>query len=60
MVFSPKLKENILVTGRSSRFCQFLKKDLKKFNAIFTTKKTSICLILNKWKNLLKIKKLNI
>ena len=39
MVFSPKLKENILVTGKSSRFCQFLKKDLKKFNAIFTTKK---------------------
>ena len=39
MVFSPKLKENILVTGKSSRFCKFLKKDLKKFNAIFTTKK---------------------
>jgi len=39
MVYSPKLKENILVTGKSSRFCKFLKKDLKKFNAIFTTKK---------------------
>ena len=39
MVFSPKLKENILVTGKNSRFCKFLKKDLKKFNAVFTTKK---------------------
>ena len=35
MVLSSKLKK-ILVTGSSSRFCKFLKKDLISFNATFT------------------------
>ena len=38
MVFTP-LKKKILITGKSSRFCKFLKNDLKKFNTIFASKK---------------------
>ena len=38
MVLSSKLKK-ILVTGSSSRFCKFLKKDLITFSATFTKKK---------------------
>ena len=58
MVFSPKLKENILVTGKSSRFCQFLKKDLKKFNAIFTTKKNFNLLNFKQMEKFVKNKKI--
>tara|TARA_B100000575_G_C23059002_1_gene609701 strand:- start:249 stop:1004 length:756 start_codon:yes stop_codon:yes gene_type:complete len=33
------LKPNILVTGGTSRFCKYLKKELKNFKAIFPTKR---------------------
>ena len=39
MVFSSKLKK-ILITGSNSRFCKFLKKDMKNINCLFPTKKT--------------------
>ena len=39
MVFKNNLKEHILITGSNSRFCKFLKEDLKKFKTSFTTKK---------------------
>ena len=58
MVFSLKLKENILVTGKSSRFCKFLKKDLKKFNAIFTTKKNFNLLNFKQMEKFVKNKKI--
>ena len=40
MVFLSKLKKNILVTGKSSRFCNYLRKNNSNFNFQFTTKKT--------------------
>ena len=33
------LKKKILITGKSSRFCKYLKNDLSDFNTIFTDKK---------------------
>ena len=39
MVYSLKLKKNILITGKSSRFCKYLKPHLKNFNTIYTDKK---------------------
>ena len=39
MVFTPINKKKILVTGKNSRFSKFLVKDLKNFDAIFTSKK---------------------
>jgi len=39
MVYSSKLKKNILVTGKSSRFCKYLRKNLTKYNTIYTDKK---------------------
>ncbi len=38
MVFTSKLKKNILITGKTSRFCRFLKNNLDKFNTIYTDK----------------------
>ena len=32
-------KKNILITGKTSRFCNYLKNDLDGFNTYFTTKK---------------------
>jgi len=55
MVFSP-LKKKILITGKSSRFCKFLKNDLKKFNTIFTSKETFDVRNYNKMKNFIKNK----
>ena len=39
MVFSSIKKNKILITGKNSRFCKFLKEDLKDFKTIFTSKK---------------------
>ncbi len=39
MVHTSKLKKNILITGKTSRFCKFLKHYLYKFNTIYTDKK---------------------
>jgi len=55
MVFTP-LKKKILITGKSSRFCKFLKNDLKKFNTIFTSKKMFDVCNYNKMKNFIKNK----
>ena len=38
MVFAPINKNKILITGKNSRFCMFLKEDLKEFKTIFTSK----------------------
>ena len=38
MVFLHKQKK-IIITGKNSRFCNFLKYDLKNYNCIFTSKK---------------------
>ena len=39
MVFSSIKKNKILITGKNSRFCKFLKEDLEDFKTIFTSKK---------------------
>ena len=39
MVFPSNLKKNILVTGKSSRFCNYLSQNNNIFNFHFTTKK---------------------
>lgn len=53
-----KLKK-ILVTGKSSRFCKYLKKDLEKFNCIYTSKKEFDILNFDKMKNFIKNKKIS-
>ena len=50
MVQSLKLKK-ILVTGSSSRFCKYLKEDLKHYNVFFTSKKNFNILDFKKWKD---------
>ena len=39
MVYAPKLKRNVLVTGGSSRFCKFLRLNNSNLNFIYTDKK---------------------
>tara|TARA_B100000767_G_scaffold275759_1_gene315168 strand:+ start:11148 stop:11915 length:768 start_codon:yes stop_codon:yes gene_type:complete len=39
MVYSSKLKKNILVTGKTSRFCKYLIENENNFNFFFTSKK---------------------
>ena len=56
MVFSPINKKKILITGKNSRFCKFLKNDLKNFDAIFTTKKDFNYLNFNQMENFIKKK----
>ena len=57
MVFTP-LKQKILITGKNSRFCKYLKDDLKKYNTIFTSKEMFDVCNYNKMKNFLKNKKI--
>ena len=57
MVFTP-LKQKILITGKNSRFCKYLKNDLKKYNTIFTSKEMFDVCNYNKMKNFLKNKKI--
>ena len=52
------MKKIILVTGANSRFCQFLRKDLKKYKTFFTTKKQFDILNLKKMEKFLKSKKI--
>ena len=55
MDISHKLK-NILVTGASSRFCKYLKKDLKPFKSTFCSKKVFNILNYEQMKRFLKNK----
>ena len=57
MVFAP-LKKKILITGKNSRFCKFLKNDLKKFNTIFTSKENFDICNYTKMKNFVRNKKI--
>ena len=50
MVLTP-LKKKILITGKNSRFCKYLKNDLKKYNTIFTSKEMFDVCNYNKMKN---------
>ena len=56
MVLTP-LRKRILITGKNSRFCKFLKNDLKRFNTIFTSKENFNVLNYTKMKNFIKNKK---
>ena len=60
MVYSPKLKKKtILVTGSTSRFCKFLKNDLKNYSVIFTKKEDFNILNYKKIHNYVKNKKID-
>ena len=58
MVFSPMNKKKILITGKNSRFCKFLKEDLKNFNTIFTSKKNFNILNFSQMEKFVKNKKI--
>ena len=58
MVLTP-LRKRILITGKNSRFCKFLKNDLKRFNTIFTSKENFNVLNYTKMKNFIKNKKVD-
>ena len=51
-------KKKILITGKNSRFCKFLKEDLKNFNTIFTSKKNFNILNFSQMENFVKKKKI--
>ena len=57
MVLTP-LRKRILITGKNSRFCKFLKNDLKKFNTIFTSKENFDICNYTKMKNFVRNKKI--
>ena len=57
MVYTP-LKQKILITGKNSRFCKFLKNDLKRFNTIFTSKENFDICNYTKMKNFVRNKKI--
>ena len=60
MVHSSKLKKKtILVTGSTSRFCKFLKDDLKNFLVYFTNKNNFDILNYGKMKSFIKNKKID-
>ena len=58
MVFSSVNKKKIIITGKNSRFCKFLKKDLETFSTIFTTKKNFNILNFSQMENFIKGKKI--
>ena len=58
MVLTP-LRKRILITGKNSRFCKFLKNDLKRFNTIFTSKENFDVLNYTKMKNFINNKKVD-
>ena len=60
MVQSYKLKnKKILVTGSNSRFCKFLKKDLRDYETYFTTKKNFNILNLKSMEKFIKSKRIS-
>ena len=52
------MKKKILITGKNSRFCRFLKKDLENYDAIFTSKKNFNILNFSQIENFIKNKKI--
>ena len=52
-------KQNILITGKTSRFCKYLKNNLDGYNAYFTTKKNFNILNFKQMQNFLKNKKIH-
>ena len=50
-------KKSILITGASSRFCKFLKKDLVDQNAIFADKEIFNILNIKQMENFVRKKK---
>lgn len=52
-------KKNILITGKTSRFCNYLKNDLDGFNTYFTTKKNFNILNFNQMQKFLKNKNIH-
>ncbi len=53
------MRKNILITGSTSRFCKFLKKDLINHNTFFTNKKIFNIMNVNQMENFVKKKKIN-
>lgn len=53
------MRKNILITGSTSRFCKFLKKDLINQNTFFTNKKIFNIMNVNQMENFVKKKKIN-
>ena len=40
------IKKNILITGNSSRFCRFIKKELKNHKIFFTRKNKNLIILI--------------
>ena len=59
MAYTSVGKQNILITGKTSRFCKYLKNDLDGYNAYFTTRKNFNILNFNQMQRFLKNKKIN-
>jgi len=59
MVYSSKLKKKILITGKTSRFCGYLKNHLDKFETHFTTKKNFNLMNYKQMEKFLKNKKID-
>ena len=57
MVLTP-LKKKILITGKNSRFCKYLKNDLREYNTIFTSKEMFDVCNYTEMKNFVKNKKI--
>ena len=59
MVYAPKLKRNVLVTGGTSRFCKFLRLNNSNLNFIYTDKKNFNILNYKQMNKFLKNKKID-
>jgi len=59
MVHPSKLKKKILITGKTSRFCGYLKNNLNNFDTYFTTKKKFNLLNYKQMERFLKNKKID-
>ena len=59
MVHSSKLKKKILITGKTSRFCYFLKNKLPNYKTYFTTKKNFNLLNFKQMENYVKRNKID-
>ena len=55
---SSNIKKIILITGKHSRFCSFLKKDLKRYKTYFTSKNNFNLLNFNQMKKFIKKKEI--
>ncbi len=59
MVYTSRLKKNILITGKTSRFCKHLRQNLYKFNTIYTDKKEFNLNNLKQMSNFIKNRKIH-